>query len=173
MKIEHEISVRVVRYRTIKKALVASFKKGTRKVVKQTFLGLLPKRKMTETERELAEILHQPLLKGYEGESVYERTLALTSVEKEIEVRDFYQQLAELEYYPASISEGLSFMRTSGVEVDKILHLGTCIRNEKFLEKRLLTRKNGVVELEPFFPATKLKPHYHIVVVKKEKIPQK
>jgi hypothetical protein len=125
-----------------------------------------------EKEMELAEMLLQPLPTEYGDGTERTETLAIVSLEWEMERKEFYEELAKSDYYPAGMSESMSYLpilSTKDVIVDTIFHLGTLLLNVKYMEFRLLTRSNGYVEAIPFYPATKLKSYYHVVVVKKEK----
>ncbi len=173
MKIEHEIKdVGIVRGRSIAEALAA--RAGSRFFggLPHLLLNTLSRNKppnVSAEERELAEVLHEPLWKEYEGERICKRTLALASLDKGMSIRECYRELGNACYYPASISEGMSYLsaRTApSGEAGLILHLGTILRIE-YREYRLLTRKNSAVALVAIYPATQLKPHYKIVVVKK------
>ena len=174
MKIEYETKdVKIVRYRTPAEALASGFRAGISGSLSRIVLDTLYKGKPAEVD-ELAEALREPLWREYEGEKTYERTLALISLSREMEIREFYQKLNELEsgYYPASLSEGMSYLPVlakDGVQADVVIHLGTSFRDEEYHERRLLTKKNGSAELVAFYPATRLKPHYKLIVVKREK----
>ena len=173
MKIEYEVKdVEIVRKRTIAEALEA--RPGGRLLggLPHLLLSTLSRSRSPDIpngERELAEILREPLWKECEGERVCKRTLALASLDKGMSMREFYRELNDARYYPASISEGTSYLpvlAARSVRAD-LLHLGTVLRIE-YGEYRLLTKKNNAVELVAIYPATQLKPHYKIVVVKKE-----
>lgn len=172
MKIEHMENVRVVRHHTEAEAVIAGLGKHALNGVSNRILSLLHLERTDPAERELAEVLRSPLWREYEGEPVYDRTCALVSLEGDMGVHEFYEELAEKDYFPASVSEGMSYLpvlSANKIEVETVFHLGTATfvgeHNEK--ERRLLTRKQGSVELIPFYHATRLKPHYHIVVVRK------
>ncbi|MFZ2983954.1 MAG: hypothetical protein WA053_02615, partial [Minisyncoccia bacterium] len=95
---------------------------------------------------------------------------ALASLDTEVGVREFYEELDRKGYFPESLSEGsayLALLLAGGVKIGAVLHLGTFILDEEYREQRLLTREHGRAELIPLYHATKLKSYYHIVVVKK------
>ena len=173
MKIEHEMkSVRIVRHHTIADALMVGLSKYPLDGLSNRIFSALHLNKPTVAEQELAEMLYQPLWREYEGETVYERTLALISLDMEIGVHEFYQELVKNDCYPASFSEGMSYLPVlvaSDVMIDAVLHLGTSLRDEKWMEYRLLTREKGNVELIHFYSAMKLKSYYRTIVVKEEK----
>ena len=173
MKIEHELpDIAVVRFRTIAEALIAS--SGTHHLndLSVRVLNTLHLNRQSKAEAVVLEVLHQPLVAMYEDVSEYRRTLAVVSLEKEMNLNDFFQALNESNYYPASMSESVSYLRAlrgRGVNVSPIFHLGTFILDDQYREQRLLVRDNGTVELVPSYPMTKLKAYYWIVVVKKER----
>lgn len=173
MKIEHEIQdVEIVRYRTIADALTAGLGKHLLDGPSNRILNALHLDRPTEVSLKLSETLREPLRKWYESGEAYRRTLALVSLDGEMTAHDFRRKLAEDGYYPASVSEGMSYIRlltARRIEVDGVLHLGTFLRTETFEEKRLLTRKNGDIELIAFHSAMKLKSYYRIIAVKEEK----
>lgn len=173
MKIEYEIkNVKVVRHHTIAEALTMGLGNRLTDNLFRFVRDLLRQSRSLDEKEELIEVLGEPLLKEYEGKKTYERTIALVSLDKEIGIREFYQELAKGEYYPASVSEGMSYLpilASDGVRIDAVLHLGTFLRNEEYIEQRLLTRKNGSAALVAFHPTMKLKPYYRIIVVKAEK----
>ena len=174
MKIEHEIKdVQMVRYRTISEALIVGLGKHLLDGISNRILDTLHLLNADE-ESELSEVLHEPLWRVYEDEKSCTQTCALVSMEQEMTEHEFRLALTknDHQYVPASISEAMSYLpvlKEKGIEVDFVFHLGTSFRTEKFFEQKILTRKNGTVELVPFYHATKLKPHYTIVVVKEEK----
>jgi hypothetical protein len=163
--------VRVVRHPTIAAAIQA---------------GLLPKGALGRSPKELwegllrkvagewrmdglsAETLRQPLIGEHEDRNPYYKTLALASLKRGMSVRELYSDLTGQKCHPASLSEGMAYLPivSRHVEIDVVLHLGTCIRDDAFHERRLLTRRGGIVEWFPFYPARKLKPGCHVVVVK-------
>lgn len=178
MNILYEISdVKIEPYRTVAEALEAGFRKFAKeKAISKAVLHTLHLDNKTkaalEKEEEIEIMLRQPLWSGYESELSYTRTLALVSLESKIEVKDFCRELAQSGYFLASLSESMSYVPiliNQHIKIDYILHLGTILRNERFEEFRLLTKNKGESELISFYPGTKLKPYYHIVVVKKEK----
>src|ERR1035437_247794 len=178
MKLEHEVEgVGIDWFRTVEEALAAGLGKPSPvKAISGLVLNTLhldSKNKVRlEKEEELAELLRQPLTGEYEDGMRHTETLALVSLEWEMERKEFYEELAKSDYYPAGLSESMSYLpilATKNIVVDAIFHLGTLLLNEKYTEFRLLTRSNGYVEAIPFYPATKLKPYYHVVVVMKEK----
>lgn len=172
MKIEYEIkNVKVVRHHTIAEALTMGLGNRLTDNLFRFIRDLLRQSRSLDERKELIEVLSEPLSKEYEGKKTYERTIALVSLDKEIKIREFYQELAKSEYYPASVSEGMSYLpilASSGVRVDALFHLGTFFRNEEYIEQRLVTRRNGSAALIAFHPTMKLKPYYHIIVVKNE-----
>ena len=176
MNIGHEIKdVRVVRHPTIAGALAAGL---GRKFVVDTpasrgdrVLKALRLARKAKERSELSELLHEPLWKEYEGESTYEWTLALVSLETDMCVSELYLKLFERHYRPASLSEAMCYLpmlTARQVEVDFVFHLGFMRCNEYGIEQRLITRKSGSVEPVPFHRKTTLKPYYHIVVAKDE-----
>jgi hypothetical protein len=163
VKIIHEIKeIRIVRCRTIAEALIRG---GYHKQHVDIVSGLIHGTFRVDNFSHF-DVLYEPLMKEYEGDDVYFRTCALASLDREMSVPEFYRVIDREGYYPASISEGSSYL-TLGM-VENVIHLGTFIRDESYHEQRLLTRGNGKVEFVPFFSATKLKPYYRVVVVKKE-----
>ncbi|MCX6790516.1 MAG: hypothetical protein NTV60_03260 [Candidatus Kaiserbacteria bacterium] len=168
-------NVEIVRHATIANGLEACFGKPpsgkTMGIVLSTLhLDRKTKAKL-EAEEELASMLLEPLTGEYETENRYRRTLAVASLPWEMEVREVYQKLREKEYYPASFSEGMSYLPVlvaKGIVLDTVFHLGTFLRNEKNTEFRLRTKSKGEVELVPFYHST-LKAYYSLIVVKKEK----
>lgn len=172
MKIEHETpGVLVVRHSTPAEAIAASMGKPFVKSTSELVLSRLHLDRQSRREQDIADLLREPLAKDYEGEVMYERTLALVSLEKEIGIPEFFQEVIQKGYYPGSFSEGMSYfpiLASHGIIVDALFHLGLILRIRK-MEWRLLMRGNGSMELIPFFPITKLKPFYRLVVVKAEK----
>ena len=167
MKIEHESKVRVVPYQTIEDALLTGLSKDLLNNPYKRIIGALRLNRKTPEERELSEVLREPLWGEY-----YERTLALASLEQEMGVHELYQELARDGYCPAGISEEMPYLRilaARGVEVDVVFHLGTSLRTSTLTERRLLTKKNGDIELVPFYHVTRLKSYYKIIVAKEEK----
>ena len=173
MKIEREIeNVRIVRYSTIAETLLPVFKKSHADIVSGLMGGDFRVNNFSQQEQ---EVLSKPLARYYEGDRVYRRTCALVSLDRDWTHAEFFHELADTVYYPAGISEGISYatlLIERGVRIDAIFHLGARILDEKYQELRLLTREDGRCEFIPFYSATKLRPYYHIVVVKKENTPK-
>ena len=171
MKIEHEVTgVRVVRKNTIAETLTSYLNGRFSGAHPYLFLSKLFSRKSLEERLDLSSVLYGPLWKEYEGERAYERTFALVSLDMETDIREFYREVCEAGYYPASISEGLSFalvLSARSIDVDPMFHLGTVLFSREYVEQRLLTKKNGECEIVALYPTTKLKPHYKIAVLKK------
>lgn len=155
MKIEHETKgVLVTRYATIASAFAIGLKERRKGII-------------TELER-----FREPLAHVYEGEMRYTRTLALASLKQEMRVGEFYIALRGLGYYPASMSEDVSFLFElvrRRIKVGTVLHLGTILR-EDFKEQRLVTNEEKGGNIIDFYPQTMLKSHRSIIVVKHEGI---
>ena len=167
MKIGHrEQDVEVIRHSSIAEALLLDF--GYHENV---FL-----RRLLEVFRvdapQNVDAVFEPLTKDYENEHAYRKTCALASLETVMSVHDFYRALEKDGYYPASVSEGLSYLsvlKRKGVEIGTILHLGTFVCDEDFQEQRLLTKGTGRMKLIGFPCKGSLKAHYQVVVIEKEK----
>ncbi|MFI5260479.1 MAG: hypothetical protein ACHQU0_01640 [Candidatus Paceibacteria bacterium] len=163
VKIVDEIpEVKIVRCRTIAEALI----RGGFHPQKVDLVSGLIHGTFHPTVTASADVLYEPLAKEHEGDMEYCRTCAIASLDAEMTVSELYRALDKAGYYPASISEGASYLSMHMVE--NVMHLGTLIRDERYQEYRLFTRGNGKVEFVPFYSATKLKAYYKIVVVKKE-----
>lgn len=167
MNIEHERKdVIVKRYATIAEALGILTKKRNVLVVR-----MLGNRKTPE-ESEIAEVLGQPLCSAYEDTTTYCRTFArAVFAEKErMQADDLFSAIAEENYRPAGMSESAAYLRllaSEGVPIGTVLHLHTPIRTTDFTEKRLLVHSHGQLELIPFYPTTKLKDYYQVVLMRK------
>ncbi|MDE2021642.1 MAG: hypothetical protein KGI71_01825 [Patescibacteria group bacterium] len=159
MKIEHVVlAVKIVRRGTILDALHEISSGSVRLDVPKGF--------------RCNDLLREPLWERYEGDWLYKRTLGLASLQEKMTRRDFYRKLGEDDYYPASFSEAMAYLlvlKERGVAVGNVLHLGTILRSEEYMEGRLLTKPSGAVEFVPFYPATRLGPSYSIVVVRAER----
>lgn len=155
MKITHRrVDVKIVHYGTAADALLSGLGKRHR-----------------ETDGLVIGLLNEQLGNEHKEDKSYLRC-ALVSLESEIGVRELYNFLYERDCYPASFSEGMSYLRLirkCGVAIGTVLHLGTFIRGEDFREQRFLTRGDGTIRLIDFYPDMKLKTCYDIVVVEKER----
>ena len=171
MRIEHEIKdVKVVRYGSIADALSPLYGKGSYEKQRTDIVGSLMSGELHVVHPHI-RALHERLSRVHEGEPTYRRTCALVTLEREWKVREFYDALADREYYPAGVSEGVSYLlllKSHKAITGSVAHLGTRILDEQFREQRLLTKEDGNVELIPVYGETKLKPYYRVVVVKKE-----
>lgn len=164
MKIIQEVpDVEVIRYRTVAESLRASYGNWL-----FTADALLSRK---NRNHECLGFLDRPLSFEYEGKPSYTRTMALVELSEDVKVQEYYKALAGKGFYPASVSEGLSFLFTlRHPKVDQVFHLGTVFRDDSYTEYRLLTRKGGGVEFVAFYPnATKLKTHYNLVAIRMKK----
>lgn len=179
MDITYEVKgVEIVPFPTVAAALLAGLGKDyLQRPAPSFFEGLLSKRrgrKEEQLQRELAwrkEQLNRPLSGAHEVLEPYQKTLALVSVGREIGVHAFYEALTAEKYYPANLNEGMAYLQCmAGVDIETVFHLGKRFLDDALLERRLLTRRSDGFEFVPYYPRmTKLKPFYHVVVVKEEK----
>ena len=153
MKIGHVMDIRVRHHETLVEALLSGFGKCHKEI--DSVISF--------------DVLHEQLGEtGGEGEC---RVCALVSLEEEIGIHELYACLQDNECRPAGLNEEMSYLRAlrqSGVAPGMVLHLGAFILGKDFLEQRLLSMEGGVIKLVNFYPSTKLKPDYNIVVVKQQ-----
>ncbi len=162
MKIHYPRSVRVVRHRTPKEALEACY--GRRELYLKKYLG--------ET---LSELLDRALWRNSDGdERIYERVLAFVEIEREVKVAEFLMFIQSEGYEVASLSEGLALTREliqQDVAPGNVFHLGAVLRDEEYLEYRLITSREGVPRLVRYFTGvTVLRPPSVLVVALRKEV---
>ncbi|MEK7614464.1 MAG: hypothetical protein AAB428_02245 [Patescibacteria group bacterium] len=162
MKISHKLRVLVHRKRTIIETLETWIQKTALKKFAQWALG-------SEKTKKLSGLIdNQVLSREYEGETTYEKTMALASLERNTLVCGVYNELKELGYYPAGLSETISYLsEAKDVSVGSIVVLGMRLLDDDFKEMRIIIKENGV-ESETAYPEKPLKQHFQVVVIKEE-----
>lgn len=183
MRIEHELEVKVSRYATVNDALRALYtvRKNAHSidVVSGLMYGSFHIEKPSELGDPCGEIAittlrRQALSREYEGPLSYIQTCAHVSFSREWNLSELYRTLEEKEYVPASTSESTAYLRLMlalGLPIGTTFHLGTHIVNERYEVQRLLVHDDGRVELVTIYEKTKVRPPWHVVVVKKNKSP--
>lgn len=169
MKLLHIKDFVVTRHYTIAETLVKGSGEHPSADLFARFLDKLHLNKTTEADLELKRLLHEPLWREYEGEQVYQRTGALVVLDRRWSVPEYDAALAEKGFYPASISEGVSYLADSKTEVNSVFHLRTFLQGNGGTEYRLLTKSDGSAELIPFYRPTCIKQYYTLVAIKEKK----
>jgi hypothetical protein len=172
MKFEYEMKdVRIVRHLTLAEALTPVFGISRIDIVSGLLSGNFHAENRSQTD-----VFSERLAKEYEGDRVYRRTCVLVSLDRDWNSAEFFRELVKNSYYPASVSEGVSYLTEllrQGKKVESVFHLGTRILSEDFREQRLLMKGSGKYELVPFYSSTKIKARYHVVAIKEEKVQRK
>ena len=172
MKIEYEIKdVKVVRHSTIAAALATVYGPAVHAKERVDLVGGLMGRNFHVADPHYY-LLHQPLAREYEGESVYRRTCALVTLDRDWQPSEFSQELDKKGYYRASTSETVAYLgrfKEQRVDLGTVVHLGTFILDDVYQQRRLVTR-DGKVDLPVVLPTTRLK-HYHMIVVIEKEVP--
>lgn len=186
MKIEHHLQTEVSRFATVNDALCALYSNksgkshgGTHRIdivsglMHGTFHGEKPSvRADPRGELALATVRRQVLSREFEGLAPYQLTCARLSLDREWRIPELWHALDTREYLPAGMNESTAYLRllaASGVPLGTTFHLGTHIVNDLYQEQKLLVFDDGRLELVTVYGGTVVRPHWHVVVARKEK----
>lgn len=177
MKITHEIKdVRVISEITLSCMLAVGMRESlAKKFSAWSFAKLLSEAK-NEKERKFVELTRNLYLrKPHEVEKVYEKTMALVTLERKMTSREVYSSLAQLDGFPAcpaSFSEGMNYFREArraGIKIETVAHLGLqLLDQETFFRWLPVTSSFDKIWAEILFPQKIFDPYWQIIAVKKE-----
>lgn len=189
MRIEHHLQTEVSRFATVNDAFRALYpkKRGEKPqhdarrmdvvsgLMNGTFYTEKPAVQASPRgEAAIASIRRQVLSREFEGLVPYQLTCAHVSFEHEWRIPDIWHALEKRDYRPAGMNESTAYLRLlvgRGIPIGATFHLGTHIVNELFQEQKLLVFDDGRLELVDIYGETLVRPHWRIVVAKKEKKP--
>lgn len=179
MKITHEIKdVRVIRKVTLHQALEVGMHENLKHRVSSWFHKKIHHGETSDAERRFIELTDDLVLqKPYEVENEYSKTMALVTLEKKMTVKEIYDGLVKLDgfsSYPASFSEGMSFLGQAyiaKISVGTVIHLGLQLLDQKTLVQWVpITSGYEKIRVEEYSSAKLFNPAWQVIVIKKDPV---